>query len=346
MRSIKILGVCSGNGTLLHSMKKYLIGNIEPRSVYYTKRQKGWTCNFGEIPYFKSLEEASKVELKPNVIVGHPDCGSGSVLSYSRAKKLSSIEFNDSFLTFKKAVDKYKPQVFLFENLEAMFKNYPKKNFKRLYKRYNLIFYTVSVSRFGNSQIHRKRLIVVGIRKNKPFQKECFKLPKISKYKPLKSKELLLGLNETDLDLGHYIEPLDQIITIYGGCKMSLKEIKDIWLGKLKHKSRFLVTDRKYVTAPGVYKNLANKPPSTARKQNRQFNHKGEMMSPRELARIQGLPDNFILPIDKATLKGDINKARVTVTKCPPYELGSWFLSSLKKYKRVIEDIIPTKNTI
>jgi len=337
MRNIRVLGVCSGNGVLLYALKKYLIGNIEPRSVYYTKGQKAWEANFKGLPFYKSLAEAEKDDLKPNVIVGHPDCGSGSVLSYSRAKKLSSIEFNDSFLTFKNAIDKYKPSLFLFENLEAMFKNYPKKNFKRLYRRYNLIFYTVPMSRFGNSQVHRKRLVVIGIRKNKPFLKEAFKLPRKSKYSPVKSKELLLGLNETDLELGHYVEPLDQIITIYGGCKMSLQQIKDIWLGKLKHKSRFEVTDRKYVTAPGVYKNLANKPPATARKQNRQFNHKGEMMSPRELARIQGLPDSFKLPIDEATLKADINKARVTVTKCPPYELGSWFLSSLKKYrKRVI----------
>jgi asparagine synthase (glutamine-hydrolysing) len=44
---------------------------------------------------------------------------------------------------------------------------------------------------------------------------------------------------------------------------------------------------------PGVYRNLANEYPLTARKQNRQFNSLGYIMSPRELARIQGLPDDF-----------------------------------------------------
>lgn len=335
MRKLKILGVCAGNGTLLYAVKNNLVGNFEPRSAYYTKGDKAWKVNFGDLPYYKKFEHLPK-ELKPNIIMGHPDCGSGSVLSYSRAKKLSSIEFNDSFIAFKKSVDLFKPKIFLFENLTAMFKNYPKKNFKRLYKKYNLIFYTVPVSRFGNSQIHRVRLIVVGIRKDLPFYREAFRLPSSKGFKPKKSKQFLEGLSENNLALGHYIEPLDQTITIYGGKKLTLKEIKHIWLTDLKHKSRFIVTDRKYTTAPGVYKNLPNKPPATARKQNRQFNHKGEMMSPRELARVQGLPDTFNIPLNPNTLKADINKARVTVTKCPPYEVGKWFLEALEKYKGYI----------
>lgn len=340
MEDIRILGVCGGNGTLLYAMKEHLVGNYEPRSTYYTKNNKAWVDNFGLTPYFKKFEELP-TNLSPNVIVGHPDCGSGSVLSYSRAKKLNTIEFNDSFIAFKKTVDLYKPRVFLFENLPTMFKNYPKERFKKLYKQYNLLFKTVSVSRFHNSQVTRVRLIVVGIRKDLFFDKLAFKLPPKKGFKPKKSKELIKGLDETDLPFGHYIEPLDQSITIYGGKKLTLREIRDLWLGEFKHKSRFLVTDRKYSTAPGVYKNLPNKPPATARKQNRQFNHKGLMMSPRELARIQGLPDDFKIELNPSTLKADINKARVTITKCPPYEIGLWFYTSILNYQ--VKDIITLK---
>lgn len=130
--------------------------------------------------------------------------------------------------------------------------------------------------------------------------------------------------------MGHYVEPLDQLITIYGGCKITLREIKEVWTTTLKHKSRYTAEGRKYTIAPGVYKNLPNKPPATARKQNRQFNHKGEMMSPRELARIQGVPDTFVLPVNPNTIKRDLNKARVCITKCPPYEVGAWFYQCLR----------------
>jgi site-specific DNA-cytosine methylase len=328
----KILGVCGGNGVMLHALLPDLIGNVEPRSAYYTKNQDAWAVNFGKIPFFKTLEDAEQANFKPNVIIGHPDCGSGSVLSYSRAKELRSIAKNESFVMFKRAVDHYKPKLFIFENLTAMFKNYPQERFIKLYKKYNLILYSVPVSRFGNSQVHRKRLIVVGVRKDLHFStyKAFFKLPK-EKFRIKKAKELIKGIREPNLAFGHYVEPLDQTITIYGGKKLTLQEIKDIWLNQLKDKSRFEVTDRKYTTAPGVYKNLADRPPATARKQNRQFNHYGEMMSPRELARIQGIPDDFHIPLKPSSIKADANKARVTVTKCPPYEVGSWVKGCLER---------------
>jgi site-specific DNA-cytosine methylase len=48
-------------------------------------------------------------------------------------------------------------------------------------------------------------------------------------------------------------------------------------------------------------------------------------MSPRELARIQGVPDSFKIHLDKDNLQYWINKGRASVTKCPPYQIAQWF---------------------
>ena len=84
--------------------------------------------------------------------------------------------------------------------------------------------------------------------------------------------------------------------------KLNLKQIRDIWNSKeYENKKKWDATTTgkgNMRNLPGVYRNLANDYPLTARKQNRQFNSKGFIMSPRELARINGLPDNFKLWYD------------------------------------------------
>ena len=329
-----ILGVAAGNGVLLHAMKDNVIGNIEPRSAFKTEKDRQWEMNFKGIPLCKSLEEAEKYNFKPQVIVGHPDCGSGSILSYSRAKRLSSIGNNDSFITFRLAIRKYKPEVFLFENLERLFKNYTEAQFKRDFKGYKLIFRVMPVSKLGNSQVFRERLLVIGINRKvyTGGMSKLFRPFKVSNG-PKITRKLFKNFDYTEnLDFGVYTEPLSDIITMYGGFKISLEEARQKWVKELKYKSRWPAVDRKYAAAPAVYKNLPNKYPATARKSNRQFNSLGVNMSPRELAIIQGVPDDFKLILRPSKVKADTNKAKVTVTKSPPYEVGIWFKQCLGLY--------------
>jgi site-specific DNA-cytosine methylase len=133
------------------------------------------------------------------------------------------------------------------------------------------------------------------------------------------------------LKLGHVREKDNTLITIYAGKKVKVGEIKKIWLTKHLNEKRLPVEGRNFTSAPGVYKNLEEDYPATARKQNRQFNHFGEMMSPRELARIQGLPDEFKIAMDDANIQYWINKGRATIAKCPPYEVGTYIKRKLIK---------------
>jgi len=58
------------------------------------------------------------------------------------------------------------------------------------------------------------------------------------------------------------------------------------------------------------------------------------MMTPRQLARIQGVPDDFKIWFDKTSRTLSINKGRVSVTKAPPYEIGIWFKNTLQGIKK------------
>lgn len=112
---------------------------------------------------------------------------------------------------------------------------------------------------------------------------------------------------------------------------MSLAEIQLEWNERLKGKKRWTVEGGNFKTAPGVYRNLRNDYPATARKANRQYNHEGLTLTPRQLARIQGVPDEFRLYINIDKLNYWINKARTCVTKSPPYEISKWFKKKLEK---------------
>lgn len=331
-KRLKVLAVCGGNGVICHPFKDNLIANIEPRTAFKTPGNVQWTANFGKIPIFTSLEAFIKVfTSKPDVdvLIGAPDCGHSSVLSYSRLKGLSNPRDNKSLTMFLQSIKMFNPTIFMMENLPAMLKTISKSELQEFFGDYKLIFHEASVSEWGNSQKTRIRLVLVGLKKGENLKKAFFKIKPMGA--PQYAGELLKGLVYGEN--GHFREDIDTKITLYAGKKMTLREIQQEWLKR--GVSRWEVNDRVFLTAPGVYLNLANRFPSTARKANRQFNHEGLMMSPRELARIQGVPDSFIIHFEENRLGFWINKGRVSVTKCPPYEIGLWLRACISKWIKV-----------
>lgn len=330
----KVLGVSSGIGVSLFPFKNNVIGNIETRSIFHSKGDLQWKSNFGDIPLYKKpfLVIDELLDKKIDVIISSPDCGSGSILRYSRSKELGDHTKNDSLLLFLSSIKRYKPKFFEFENLPAMWKSFPKKRFVKLCKNYRLIEYQVPVSRWGNSQIHRKRMVIIGIRKDLSNKiDKFFKLPNYGD-RVKTCKELYGDLIIPRINFGHVRESRDEMITIYAGRKIQNYEITNIWNTTLKNKKRW--TDcpgKKFSSAPGVYRNRDKDYPATARKANRQFDDFGFMLTPRQLARIQGVPDEFKIYIDPRNLKYWINKGRAAVTKTPPFEISVWFKKQLEK---------------
>jgi len=327
--SLKTLGVCGGNGVILHPFRNQLVGNIEPRTVFHTTHQKQWNLNFNV-----SYDETTDVRYRKDgvdIIIGAPDCGHSSVLAYSRAKKMSDPSENASLRAFVDSINYYQPQFFMMENLPKMLEHYP--TLLDEFLNYRTVTFKESVSAWGNSQKTRVRLVIVGVHKDLPKNTiKKFKLPKTDFiYKT--SGELIKGLEEYNPSICHVTEDDKKMINLYYGddSRVSVKKARKLWLTEFKAENRWPVNRERMKNQPGVYRNFANAYPFTVRKANRQFNHWGHMLSPREMARIQGVPDSFKLWYDEDWSEYCINKARTTVTKSPPYEIGVWFKSIIDK---------------
>jgi len=330
---LNILGINGGNGVILHPFQKdkrfKILANVEPRALFLTPHDIQWRRNF-HCPMLRSLPAPLK---NVDIIVGAPDCGHSSILSFSRKKSLGNPKENKSLTMFIEGVNAYRPKLFLMENLPALLKTYGKGDLEEAFKEYQLTFIQSSVANFGNSQKTRKRLLIIGLRRGLPGI-GIFKKPKLKEHKLKTCGKLLAKLPKDQANresLNHIIEDIDTTITIYAGKKLQLSIIRKKWLKEFPQSTRWPVKNRKFTTAPGVYRNLKNQLPVTARKQNRQFNHKGLTMSARELARIQGVPDSFILHYESEKSQYWINKGRTTVTKTPPYEIGVWFKKKVLK---------------
>ncbi len=335
-----ILGVNGGNGVILHPMRRHLVANYEPRSLFRTKDDIQWKLNFKAPIYSHKLDfynNFNKGYIKDiDCIVSAPDCGHSSILAYSRAKKLSNPKGNYSLNLTLRSILMVKPKVFMMENLPKVSEGV---DFRETFPDYNLVFLEHSVNVWGNSQKNRIRLVLIGLRKDAFKKKKLFMardhFTNIYKINEIRTcEELLVNLEEEDHTIGHVRENINDTITLYAGFKDTLYNIQKHWESNTSLR-RWGVTGRNFSTAPGVYRNLNTDLPATARKANRQFNSKGLQMSPRELARIQGVPDSFKLHTPVSELKYWVNKGRTTVTKTPPYEIGKWFYNQLKEVEKL-----------
>ncbi len=335
---MKILGVNGGNGVILYPMRRHLMGNIEIRSAFKTPDNIQWKLNFGNTSFTSSAEDLIEFD-KPDVIVGAPNCGHSSMLAYSRAKMTSDPMKDPSFELYMIALGYFKPKIFMMENLPKSMDFVSEQVWKTSLPEYELIFHIDSVTAWGNSQKTRKRLVLIGIKKDhfkENLAKVQYHFNNVYKVNEIKTcGELRGGLDEEDWEFGHVRENISDLITIYSGKKLTLRKIQEFWLDNPNLK-RWPVYDRKFTTAPGVYKNLDNDYPAVARKANRQYNQEGLQITPRELARIQGVPDKFKIWMDPSNKTLSINKGRTTVTKTPPYEIAKWFYKQLKKVRQWI----------
>lgn len=318
---MNVLGICAGAGVLLYPFlldsRFNVEANLESRSIFFTKHNEQWKANFGDIPCH--YDSRVIIDYKPNIIVGAPNCGHSSIFSLSRGKKFSDPKEDKSMTFFIKAINYYTPDLFLMENLN---KATDLIDFNEAFKNYKLHFINSSVSKFGNSQVNRKRLVIIGVKKNRSFK---LAYPKITHLKT--SGELRKGLNKINFESGNIREPYEYSIPCYYKSlrKITVKHAKTLWQTEFSNETRWPVNMERMRNQPGVYRNLDDKYPATARKSNRQFNHVGDQLTPRELARIQGVPDSFKLITKETDTLYWINKARTSVTKCPPYEIGDWF---------------------
>lgn len=332
-RKLKILGVCGGNGVVLHPFRRHVIGNIEDRGVFKTEKNMQWYMNF-KVPFVDDLQVAKYLFKDPDIIIGAPDCGHSSILGFTGNKKRKNPIENASIKMFFQSILDYKPKVWIMENLPALLNSISMLDFKENFPNYRFIFHTISMAELGNSQKTRKRLIVVALDRSLPADLFMAFSDIDRQNEPKTVKHVLAGLEEDIPEIGNIRESPDKKIKM-GNKKMTFGEIEEGWNTIYKNQRYWPLDDKKEDSAyiPGVYRLTPNKFPQTCRQDPRQFRPDGKPLSPRELARIQGIPDSYKLFIPLDDDKGTeyyINKARITIAKGAPYELGLWLRSKIK----------------
>lgn len=323
----KVLGICAGQGALLFPFRRQLIGNIEPRAVFHTKKEEQWKLNFGEIPFLRGeLPE----EFDPDIIISSPDCGASSIMRLSKVKQLGNPEKNASLNLVMEGIMKYKPRIFFLENVPRLINLIPKQVWENTFKKYHLVFHCRSASDYGNSQVSRKRLIIIGIKKScKNYLNTFNEVFQVNN--PKNSRSVL----ETPFG-SNFMIPLNKTLAMYDYRKLpkkinlTVEEIQKLWTGDFSKEKKWPIKTARMSTLPGVYRLEENKPPLTLRPADRQFRPDGWPLGILDFKNIQGFPKRYKIFMDEENYLYWLNKARYTIAKGAVYEMGIWFKKCLK----------------
>lgn len=329
---MNVLGVCAGQGALLFPFRKHLIGNIEIRGVFHTPGEEQWKTNFGDIPFYKGfcLQEFDE---KVDIIISSPDCGASSIMRLSKVKELGNPKDNRSLNLVTAAILEYKPKIFLIENLPRLLSLLPCEFFEETFKDYKLIFHERSVSEYGNSQVSRKRLIIIGVHK-KTGKKYLNAFDEVFQVKtPTITRNLL---NDYQNPLNYNI-PIEKTLAMYDYRKLpekknlTVRKIQLLWNSDFKNEKKWPIKTAKMSTLPGVYRLELDKPPLTLRPADRQFRPDGYPLGINDFKAIMGFPKQFKIYIDQENYLYWLNKARYTIAKGSVYEVGIWFKKCIKR---------------
>lgn len=326
-----VLGISAGQGALLFPFRKHLLGNIEPRGVFHTPGEEQWKANFKDVPFYKGycLQEFDE---KVDIIISSPDCGASSIMRLSKVKELGKPKDNRSLSLVIEGINYYKPKIFLIENLPRLLSLLPNEYLQEAIKDYKLIFHERSVSDYGNSQVSRKRLVIVGVHK-KAGKKYLNAFNEVFQVKtPTITRELLF---ESPYGSNYNI-PIEKTLAMYDYRKLpakknlTVRKIQLLWNSDFKNEKKWPIKTAKMSTLPGVYRLELDKAPLTLRPADRQFRPDGYPLGILDFKAIMGFPKAYKIFMDEGNYLYWLNKARYTIAKGSVYEVGIWFKKCLK----------------
>lgn len=328
---MNVLGISAGQGALLFPFRKHLLGNIEPRGVFHTPGEEQWKANFKDVPFYKGycLQEFDE---KVDIIISSPDCGASSIMRLSKVKELGKPKDNRSLNLVIEGINYYKPKIFLIENLPRLLSLLPNEYLHEAFKDYKLIFHERSVSDYGNSQVSRKRLVIIGVNK-KTGKKYLNAFNEVFQVKtPTITRELLF---ESPYGSNYNI-PIEKTLAMYDYRKLpekknlTVRKIQLLWNSDFKNEKKWPIKTAKMSTLPGVYRLELDKAPLTLRPADRQFRPDGYPLGILDFKAIMGFPKAYKIFMDEGNYLYWLNKARYTIAKGSVYEVGIWFKKCLK----------------
>lgn len=249
--------------------------------------KKTYEANFGEVP-FGDITEISEKEIPDHdILLGGFPCQPFSIAGVSKKNSLGRQHgFLDKtqgtlFFDIARIIEHKKPKVFMLENVKNLVSHDKKKTFKVITETltelgYSL-HYKVLDAKYYVPQ-HRERIIIVGFNKSVFNEQENFEFPKPP---------------DVELALREILEKkVDDKYTLSDKLWNYLQEYKK------KHQAKgngfgFGLTDLNGVSrtlSARYYKDGAEILIPQRGKSPRR-------LTPRECARIQGFPDNFIIPV-------------------------------------------------
>ena len=219
---------------------------------------------------FKLIDTSMKYlkEKKIDLIIGGPPCQAYSIIGRSRMKeKVKEDERNYLFYYYRDIVKKYKPKMFIFENVPGIFTAQDGKIFYEISQEFDKIGYKLKV---GNNEKReenlqeavnysvyqtRKRVIIFGVRKDLNYD-----YPDFTKYaekfdEEINTKNAILDLNSLKDGEGY-----DRKVVGYKNLPQSKYEeyLRKDSIGILNHRARKLNSRDKKIYQLAIEKSTKN----------------------------------------------------------------------------------------
>lgn len=176
---MRALGLLAGVGSLLRECQDAgleVIANVETRRQYHTARHLSWDLNFPDTPLLDKPVEPAGFKVPIDLAIGHPPCGSHSLLGNSGQPADLTIEERQARMArrharvgllpfFVEQVERLRPKMFVLDNLPKILTTVaPIEWWKASLPNYRLTFVVMLNWDYGTPQL-RKRLWVIGVRR-------------------------------------------------------------------------------------------------------------------------------------------------------------------------------------
>jgi site-specific DNA-cytosine methylase len=173
MTRLTALGITCGIGSMLGAARQAgfeVLGNHEWRKYYHKKDPDGKNTFRENFPgaYFveKYPQQGEKFSPKVDVVYGHPECGSFSALNFSNKGYKEQQQTASDIPLFLHAIATVKPRFFVMDDLPRAFIGLPMSEYHMILPEYDLFPEWVSNYHYGNVQLNRKRMFMIGALKS------------------------------------------------------------------------------------------------------------------------------------------------------------------------------------
>lgn len=280
--------------------------------------------NVLDITKIKNFSDELGVTQEVDVISGGFPCQS---FSYAGLRKGIDDVRGTLFYDFARAVKEFMPKIVMAENVQGLIRHDGGKTLELILKTFSNLGYEmkyelINSNDYGVAQ-KRKRIIIIGVRKDIFKERGEFVFPKAHEYKPI-LKDILQNVPESEgAAYSEYKKSVMELVPP-GGCWRDLPE--DIAKEYMKG-SYYLGGGR-----TGMARRLSFEEPSltltTAPAQNQTERcHPVETrpLNVREYARIQSFPDDF-------EFSGSINNQYKQIGNAVPVLVAKEFAEQIRKY--------------